>query len=161
LAIEKRNIENARLFFTKPISDHVRNVNAFFKNLAAPLNALDDIYRRKMRGYLAIEESKRKAKEAELAKVAERQHKKEEKVAKKKKEPPPIYIAPKVKDRTKDVAGVVKAKVWTYEIEDENKLPERFWLIDEAKIRTEVQSGNRNIPGVRIYQKEQIRVNGG
>lgn len=58
------------------------------------------------------------------------------------------------------VEGVSYYEHWTYEIEDESKIPREFLMIDEKKIRGYVQSmkGDGNIPGVKIYSEKKTRV---
>ena len=42
---------------------------------------------------------------------------------------------------------------WTFEIVDPNQVPNGYWIIDEAAIKAAIASGERNIPGVRIYEE--------
>lgn len=45
---------------------------------------------------------------------------------------------------------------WTYEIIDPVKIPIEFCIPDPRKIRIAIDIGARNIPGLRIYQKERV-----
>lgn len=47
-------------------------------------------------------------------------------------------------------------KRWTYEIVDINRIPKRYWIIDEAAIGKDVRGGVRRINGVKIFQKEGL-----
>ena len=42
---------------------------------------------------------------------------------------------------------------WTFEITDPNEVPNGYWIIDEAAIKSAIADGNRDIPGVRIYEE--------
>lgn len=42
---------------------------------------------------------------------------------------------------------------WTFEIIDRNQIPNGYWVIDEAAIKTDIANGVRDIPGVRIYEE--------
>ncbi len=42
---------------------------------------------------------------------------------------------------------------WTFEIVDPNQVPNGYWAIDEAAIKTDIANGVREIPGVRIYEE--------
>lgn len=42
---------------------------------------------------------------------------------------------------------------WTFEVTDPNQVPNGYWIVDEAAIRTDVANGAREIPGVRIYEE--------
>lgn len=58
---------------------------------------------------------------------------------------------------TPEVAVIAKPRgvqmKWTFEIVDPNQIPNGYWVIDEAAIRTDVANGVRQIPGVRIYEE--------
>lgn len=47
-------------------------------------------------------------------------------------------------------------KVWSFEIVDEQAVPAEFRIIDETAIDIAVQKGMRKIPGVKIFEKEEI-----
>ncbi|GAB3319973.1 hypothetical protein GCM10027299_13190 [Larkinella ripae] len=42
---------------------------------------------------------------------------------------------------------------WTFEITDPNQVPNGYWIIDEAAIKTAIAEGVRQIPGVHIYEE--------
>lgn len=46
--------------------------------------------------------------------------------------------------------------VWDFEVTDKSLLPLEYLKIDEVAIRNAVRNGERNIPGVKIYQKPQL-----
>jgi len=60
---------------------------------------------------------------------------------------------------TPKIKGVSTPKVWDFEITDASKVPDQYKTIDEKKIRGVVKAlkADANIPGVRVYQKTQIR----
>lgn len=47
---------------------------------------------------------------------------------------------------------------WKHEITDEALIPKEYMLIDEVAIRKAVKAGERNIPGVRIYEHKNLTV---
>lgn len=55
---------------------------------------------------------------------------------------------------TSKVKGLTKR--WTFEVQDINQIPREYTQVDEKKIREAIAAGERNIPGVRIYQDESI-----
>lgn len=59
-----------------------------------------------------------------------------------------------------DVAGVHYATVWDFEVTDPGKVPDQYKTIDTVAIRKVVraQKGNTQIPGVRVFSKQQVRV---
>jgi hypothetical protein len=60
--------------------------------------------------------------------------------------------------RTEGGAKSSTAMVWVFEIEDPAKVPDEYKMIDEKKVRDAVRMGTREIAGIRIFQKEQIRI---
>ena len=47
-------------------------------------------------------------------------------------------------------------KVWTFELTDQQLVPRAYLSVNEPAIREAVRAGVREIPGVRIYQDEQL-----
>jgi hypothetical protein len=47
-------------------------------------------------------------------------------------------------------------KVWSYELLDLNAVPREYLTIDDTKVKTAIKSGVREIPGILIYQKDQL-----
>ena len=108
----------------------------------------------------AQEEADRLAREAEesndaIAKAQAKQAEKDLKAATK------TAKAQKTNVKTEDGAQVVFKKVWDFDILDLNKIPVsilRKYLGDaafEKAIRAAVKDGQRDIKGVKIYQKDQ------
>lgn len=60
--------------------------------------------------------------------------------------------------RTEGGAKSSTAMVWTFEIKDSSKVPDEYKAVDERKIRDAIRVGVREISGVDIFQKEQIRI---
>lgn len=54
--------------------------------------------------------------------------------------------------------GVSTRKVWKHEITDATAIPREFLKVDEQAIRQAIRDGRRDIPGVRIYQDDQLAV---
>lgn len=46
--------------------------------------------------------------------------------------------------------------VWDFEVTDKSKLPLEYLKVDEVAIRNAIRNGQRDIAGVKIYQKPQI-----
>lgn len=70
---------------------------------------------------------------------------------------PPVILAPETTTRTHSGVFSVK-KVWRWEVENEELLrkahPELF-ILDEKAVNKLVQSGEREIAGIRIFQESQ------
>ena len=46
-------------------------------------------------------------------------------------------------------------KVWCFEIEDKSKVPQEYMCVDTDAIDNFVREGMRNIPGIKIFVKEE------
>lgn len=42
---------------------------------------------------------------------------------------------------------------WTFEIVDSNKVPNGYWIINEAAIKADIADGVREIPGIHIFEE--------
>lgn len=69
-----------------------------------------------------------------------------------------VYVPAKVEQLAPKVKGTRSMTIWEYEITDKAAIPEQFIIIDmkaiAAMVRT--QKGATNIPGVRVFSREQV-----
>ena len=74
--------------------------------------------------------------------------------------PPPVPIEKTEEKKTVNTLnGSATTKlVWTFEIEDTKKVPNGYKVINEKAIRAAVKAGVREIPGVRIYQDNELSI---
>jgi len=178
----KKRINDIRLSYTKPLNESLKRINADFKNSENPLDILDKNVSQKMCDYREKEaekirkqqekeaEKQRKAFEKEQEKkrkALEKQQKKDEmtkkeaKEAEKEIEQEEFVPTPTIKQETTVRSGdakMVARKVWTFDIEDETKVPRKFLKVDEIAIRQAVRDGEREIKGIKIYQKENFSI---
>lgn len=49
-------------------------------------------------------------------------------------------------------------KTWAFEITDAAQVPRQYMEINESLIRKAVQAGTRDIPGIKIFQKESLSI---
>lgn len=165
IATLKKQVEERRQFFTKPLNDQVRRINDFFKEMLRPLETADRILREKVLAYRQEQEKKRREEEARLRKMLEKEQKRMEREAAKQglPAPPPIpaptaSVAPQPKTIEASLGAVSAKLVWDFEIEDETKIPREFLMVNEKAIRAAIKAGVRHIPGVRIFQREELAV---
>lgn len=182
-SIKKRikRIEDLRKFYVQPFKDQVKIIDNEFKvqieRLKKVFNAGDDqvtayireqerIAREKYekekreeeeRQRKIAEEKKRLEEEAKKASDEEEKKRLQEEMKKKEeeaKEVKPVEVEqPESQTRTKE--GLMSTrKNWTFKIVNEKLIPAKYWIIDEKAIRKDiVQGGEREIPGVDIYQE--------
>jgi hypothetical protein len=55
-------------------------------------------------------------------------------------------------DTPRTPEGLQARTSWSFEIEDESKVPDDYWIIDESYIAKRIRAGEREIPGVRIFE---------
>ncbi len=165
VATLKKELEERRKFFVGPLNEQVKRINDLFRSLAAPLDRVDQILRDKVLAYRREQERRRREEEERLRKLQEAEQKKLEKKAEKKGlEPPPppapVVLAGPARTVSADLGKATVRVVWDFEIVDPSQLPREYLIPDVAKIRAVVRAGVREIPGVRIYQTEQLAVSG-
>ena len=175
----KKRVEEVRLSFTKPLNESLRNINAEFKKTSEHLNIIDKEVNNKILEYRRKEAEKiriKQEKEAEKQRIAfeKEQERKKKELEKQKKEMTKKEVREKEKEIEKeefiptptivqekkigtDKIKMTTKKYWTFEIEDETKIPRKYMKIDEVAIGKAVRSeGVREIRGVRIFQKESL-----
>jgi hypothetical protein len=72
------------------------------------------------------------------------------------------HAAPVIQREVPKFPGVGTRTVWDFQIDDEAKVPREYLTVDEVKIRKIVQAmkGDAKIPGVRVFEKQQIAARG-
>lgn len=159
----RRLADEQRKAITKPLNDRKREIDNRFKELAGPLEgaerALKDAlaaHRRKVEGErrarIAREERNRRERQARENERAEKEHREPAR-----HEAPRIDPEPEATMRSGGHAATVR-KVWKYELLDVAELPREYLTADLPAIRKAVNDGARDIPGVRIYEDDQVAV---
>jgi hypothetical protein len=159
VAKAKKQLEERRQFFVKPLNEQIRKINEFFKVRIMTLENAENIVKNEILKYREEVEKARKQQEELLKK----QYEKELKKAQKKGLPlpppmPQITLQQQEKTVETDSAQVTARLVWDFEIVDESKIPREYLMVNEKAIRAAIKAGVRDIPGVRIFQKEELAV---
>ena len=140
-------IEGKRTKITVPLNKSLKEVNALFKELAAPLKKADGIIREKVLGF-----------REEQRLIAEKEEAKRHKLQASHKRRGHITHAPAVVEAK--VGNSTIQKRWVFEVEDITKVPELYLVVDSAEVNDAIADGERSIPGLKIYQKESLSVRG-
>jgi hypothetical protein len=71
-----------------------------------------------------------------------------------------IIVESSLPDIVESKSGETRiSRRWTFEVIDEKKIPRSYLTLDEKKVNDDIQKeGIREIPGLRIFQKENISV---
>jgi len=136
----KKNLEDQRVFLVQPLNDHVKAINAKFKEWVQPLEAADSIVRSKVLIFRSEQKALRIAAEAVLIDDEET-----------------LSDLPQRIVRSSSGSTSVR-KVWQYEVTDEAIVPRKYLMLDEGAIGFAVREGERDIPGIRIFQQESLSV---
>lgn len=155
----RKGIEEHRQLYVKPLNEHVKAVNTAFKTLTEPIEEADKTLRDVIGKYRAEVDRKRHEAEAiNLAKeeLARREAALNQGVITIDTTPVNVPDAPAAHVRA-EAATLGTAKVWKFEVVDENLLPKEFMLPDLVKIGKVIRAGV-NIPGVKSWQEDSIRI---
>jgi hypothetical protein len=160
-------IESKRKELTKPILDEKSRVDDAAKSLT---NSLTTAIKEVKDKILAYKKKKEAEKQAEIQRLEEERQKKLEEIRQSMADGNQIE---NVEEKTKEIAelkqqalevsnqnsissGPTIRKTWTFEIISEDVVPVKYKSIDERKIKEAIATGIREIPGIKIYQKESI-----
>ena len=161
-------IEEQRVWLTKPLNEHVKGINAKAKAIAEPIMAADLMVRGKVTAFHVaerrrFEEERRRQEAAELERLAaeaariDAETPDDEPVE---APPPPAPVALNAPPKTvrSSMATTSMRDVWKWEIADETKIPREYLMIDEKKLNAVVRAGIRQIEGVRIFKTQELAV---
>ena len=154
----KKNIEERRKEYTSPLNDKVKSINNLFKTITEPLEQADQITRKKVLDYRAEQERQRREAEAiNQAKldIAKREMELKGEIT---VDTTPVVVPDVPAKVTRGALGsACTAKVWKWEVEDFDKIPNQFKTTDDKKILKAVQAG-QSIQGIKAWQEETLRV---
>lgn len=144
--------EEVRIFFTKPLNDHVKRINAGFKETSVPLAKAERLVKDKIATY--VMEAKRKRLEEE-----KKLQEKVEKLNKNRKNKLPQPIVADVQSTFEGKNGRIStSKTWAFEITRPKMIPREYLEVDEQAIRQAIRNGVRKIAGIKIFEKEVVSV---
>lgn len=152
-----KNIEAKRLSFTKPLNESLKNINDTFKLLKLPLEQAKDIISGKMQTWHHEERKRIEAEQEKIRKEELRRMKIRDAHREKGHNVSDEEIALEQPEPLNGALGASHIrKRWVFRIVDESKVPQKYYSIDETKIRQAVAEGAREIPGILIYQDESV-----
>lgn len=152
IAERLKKIEARRIHYVKPLNDHVKDINAEHKGYTQPFQEADRIIREKMMSWRRAEEAYAQAGQERIEKEAKKLAK-ETGVSVEE-----IMASAEVPEAIKETTNSTVAKRWVFEIIDMSKVPRNFLCLDEKSVNINIREGVRNIPGLRIYQEESIKL---
>ena len=165
VTVQKRQFEELRKSFVKPLNDHVKTLNAFFKEQAAPLIEAEGIITRKVGKFFSDKQAAARKEQDRLDKLAAKRQERADAKAQDQGQvaAPPVpvaAVAPPVKTTKTEAGSVTMRTVRRFEIEDESKLPRELLMPNEKKIKAMVDA-KIPVSGVRVYEDQVPVVRGG
>jgi hypothetical protein len=145
---QKKIIETKRKSITQPLNASLKEVNAMFKTLTGPLDEADKVIRGKVLTFHEKREAQAEARRQRAMEKAEAEE--DEEVAEE--------LMEKAEDITANVGESQTTKRWTFDVVNVSEIPTQYLIPDNVAIRRAITEGVREIPGLRIFQKEGLRV---
>jgi len=161
IARVKKGMEAKRKDYLKPFQDHIKDVNDAYKTFMEPIEQADKITRDKILTFRAEQERKRREAEAIEAEKTELARREAELTGGEiTVDLTPVVKPEAVPDRIRGELGSSgKITIWKFEVIDFSLLPDRFKMENATLIGKVVRAGEREIPGVRIWGEDSLRVN--
>ena len=158
----EKELEGERIHLTKPLLSFKGGVDSQFKEYTQKLVVVGNGLRGLITAYQnRIELERRMAEKAAADEAAKLQAEidkdaKEAGVEAPQVVTPVVPPTPTVTRTDEGTASVIKT--WSFEVEDLGKVPREYLGLDDRKVNNAIRGGVRNIPGLRIFEKSQVRV---
>lgn len=160
----RKRWEELRHWFTDPLERQKKAIIARFKADAAPVEEAERIVRAKVAAYYREKQEAARREQERLARLAaKRQERQAAKAEARGEEAPapsiplPSVAAPAKTTRTAE-GSVTMRSVWKFEVTDPEAVPREYLIVNERAIGAVVKAGVRQIPGVRIFEVEEVAV---
>jgi len=156
----QKNVDETRKGMTKPLDESKKKIMDLFRPVETRIAEIEASVKRSLLEYQRIvDERIRLENEARAKKDSEEMEQKAKDaeffgddsidMEPSKLEDMPVNVAPVV-------SGISTRLVWDFEIKEEGAITREYCSSDTKKIRAAVDFGVREIPGVRVFQKEII-----
>jgi len=123
----RKQLDETRLSIIRPHLDFQKAINKIVKEYEAKLEEIENNLKNKLDEYLKKSASTNNA-----------------------------FFITKSKEMFVEDGKLTKVKKWVWELEDETLVPREYMTLNEKKIDESVKQGIRNIPGIKILEKEEI-----
>lgn len=148
-----KKVEEKRKEYTTPLDDMKKKIMADFKQISDPLEQFIADVKGKMLEFVRAEQKRADEEQKRLEAEA---------LEKAKKENVSEIVVPIVNQEVKTQRGAVATttvkKVWKWKLEDEAQVPREYLCVNDSALTQAVRDGIRSIPGITIYQDEQISI---
>lgn len=154
----EKQVKEAKDFLVGPLKKHVKDIEARFKPTLEALANADMALRSKVITYRQQEEAKvEKARQEALTKALAAQEKGQHAKATALATEAVALTGPAKQTMAED--GALQAKKrWTFEVTDFKLVPREYLTVDDREVNTAIRAGVRDVPGLRIFQKDELAV---
>lgn len=177
IAQKKKDFKAQRDKYVKPMKDSIKAIDEKLQEPIKTLEKMEAIVRETLNNYLVevnrreqerLALEKKKAEEEALRKMEELEHAKlqsgeYDEVTQKAIARTVDHEQNKIVEATTkqekinlSTSGASVSMVWDFEIIDKAQIPLEFLKVDETAIRNAIRAGEREISGVKIFQKPQL-----
>lgn len=123
----RKQLDETRLSIIRPHLDFQKAINKIVKEYEAKLEEIENNLKYKLDEYLKKSASTNNA-----------------------------FFITKSKEMFVEDGKLTKVKKWVWELENEALIPREYLTTNEKKIDEAIKQGIRNIPGIKILEKEEI-----
>ena len=155
----KKAVGEKQKEYLQPFKEHIAEVNEAFKRLMEPILAADSLTREKVAAYYA-EQARIRREQEEVNRL--RMEAAEKEMALKSELSESVNLVEVTSEPAKavqtDMGTSGMAKIWKFEVIDFSLLPDRFKMENATLIGKVVRAGEREIPGVKVWSEDSLRV---
>lgn len=146
-----QSLEEQKKKATRPMNEALTEIRSWFKPPQDFYAQLETLIKLKLSEFHARLERERRA-ALKAAEVAVQEGSRQE-----------VEVALAKVEETEQPThpGVNYRQRWTFEVVDLDKVPRAYLCLDGVKVRTSVNGGTREIPGLRIYQETVVAASAG
>lgn len=157
----KKDIEAQQEILIAEPQKFVRSVQQFTLPFRGGLDAIEAQLKRKLGDYGYRKEMERRKAEAAAQAAAAAAQKKIDREAKKAGIEPVQLPTPVIPQETAPVrteSGTTSyVPVWDFEVEDISKVPPKYLVVNDSAVKAAIRAGVREVPGLKISERMQIR----
>ncbi len=154
----KASVKSQKDLMGGPIADLKKANDQTWNPYIAALTNMEDALNQKMVEWQDKKEASANSQAMAINTVVEKTHEKQVKSAERRGLPAPAAPVAAVASVPKTVGSTTFAKIWDFDVQHEDQLPREYLTADRVAIRKAVvQGGVREIPGVRIFDRNSAR----
>jgi hypothetical protein len=150
--------DKAATFLTEQVKPHRKNFEAYRDEFVKPLNQIIKETRAEFAPALKMLDDTERHIKSELKRYKEEAERKHVEMLTDAQTPEEVAAAVDV--LADKHAGISERVVWRWEVTDESKIPDEYWVLDEARLNREVRAkkGDLGVPGVQPVQDKTLVV---